>query len=44
VVYQTLYGNFDFWVRPLSMFTEQVVVDGQPVPRFKFIGTEPTTK
>ncbi|MCF6435263.1 DUF1653 domain-containing protein [Pseudoalteromonas sp. MMG022] len=37
VVYQTLYGNFDFWVRPLSMFCEHVTVDGVATPRFKYI-------
>lgn len=35
VVYRTLYGDYDLWVRPLSMFTESVVVDGQTVPRFR---------
>ncbi len=38
VVYRTLYGNFDLWVRPLAMFTETVVVDGVDVPRFQYIG------
>jgi hypothetical protein len=38
VVYRTLYGNFDLWVRPLAMFTEMVVVDGVDVPRFQYIG------
>ena len=38
VVYRTLYGNFDLWVRPLAMFTETVVVDGQEVPRFQHVG------
>lgn len=36
VVYKTLYGNFDYWVRPLSMFVETVSVDGKTVPRFRF--------
>jgi hypothetical protein len=36
VVYRTLYGDFDLWVRPLSMFTETLTVDGQTVPRFAF--------
>ena len=34
VVYRTVYGNFDLWVRPLAMFTEQVEVDGLPQARF----------
>lgn len=38
VVYRTLYGNFDLWVRPLAMFTETVVVDGVTVPRFQQVG------
>jgi hypothetical protein len=38
VVYQQLYGDFTWWVRPRQMFTETVVVDGQLVPRFTFIG------
>ncbi|MCL5041207.1 MAG: DUF1653 domain-containing protein [Gammaproteobacteria bacterium] len=37
VVYRTLYGNFDLWVRPLSMFTEQVEVDGEWLSRFTFV-------
>ena len=40
VVYRTLYGNFDLWVRPLAMFTETVMVDGVEVPRFRYIGTD----
>lgn len=34
VVYQALYGERGIWVRPLSMFTEQVEVDGKMVNRF----------
>jgi hypothetical protein len=37
VVYRTLYGDFDLWVRPLTMFTESVTVYGEQVPRFRFI-------
>lgn len=37
VVYRTLYGNYDLWVRPLAMFTETVELDGESVPRFRFI-------
>lgn len=34
VIYRCLYGDHSLWVRPLGMFMEQVVVDGQTVPRF----------
>ena len=34
VVYRALYGDHGLWVRPLTMFTEQVTVNGQSVPRF----------
>ena len=29
VVYQALYGDYGLWVRPLSMFCETVLVDGE---------------
>ena len=38
VVYRTRYGNFDLWIRPLTMFVEEVVVDGVTMPRFRYIG------
>lgn len=37
VVYRCLYGEYGVWVRPLKMFTETVVVEGQSVPRFELI-------
>jgi len=37
VVYRTLYGDYDLWVRPLSMFCEQVMIDGKSLPRFKWV-------
>ena len=37
VVYRTLYGNYDLWVRPLSMFTESVKIEGQDIARFAFV-------
>ncbi len=38
VVYRALYGERGLWVRPLSMFVEQVEVDGVSVPRFEYAG------
>lgn len=43
VVYKALYDSPEFgsgalWARPLSMFTETVVVDGKEVPRFAYCG------
>ncbi len=40
VVYRCLYGDFSWWVRPLGMFTETVVVDGKEVARFSYIDNE----
>lgn len=40
VVYQTLYDKFDWWVRPLSMFTENVIIDGKTMPRFEWVSEE----
>ena len=37
VVYQCLYDDFSWWVRPLSMFIETVMVDGKNIPRFQFM-------
>ena len=34
VVYRALYGERGLWVRPIAMFTETVVLDGETVPRF----------
>ena len=40
VVYRTDYGDFSLWVRPRAMFTEQVLVDSQMVPRFRYVGDQ----
>lgn len=36
-IYRALYGERGLWARPLAMFQENVVVDGQQVPRFRLI-------
>lgn len=38
VVYRALYGEHGLWVRPFAMFSEEVLVEGKKVPRFKYIG------
>ena len=40
VVYRPLYGDKSLWVRPLSMFIEQVEIQGKKQPRFAFVKTE----
>ena len=40
VLYRTMYGDEDLWVRPYTMFFEEVEVDGKTTPRFKYIGKE----
>ncbi len=37
VLYRALYGERGLWVRPLTMFTESVNVDGLCMPRFEFV-------
>jgi len=39
VVYECLYDNpkSKLWVRPLSMFLEEVEINGKKIPRFEFI-------
>ena len=37
VLYRAEYGRFGLWVRPLEMFMERVQVEGQEVPRFKYL-------
>ena len=40
VLYRALYGDEGLWVRPFSMFFEDVVLNGQVKPRFQYIGRE----
>jgi len=42
VVYKALEGKKDYpagtiWVRPLEMFKENVIVEGEEMPRFEFV-------
>lgn len=37
VVYRPEYGDRQLWVRPLSMFSEMVTIEGVEIPRFKLI-------
>ena len=37
VLYVPLYGDGGYWVRPITMFTEEVEFEGKSIPRFKHI-------
>jgi len=37
VVYQALYGERNIWVRPVSMFLENILIEGVARPRFKLM-------
>ena len=38
VVYRALYADRGIWVRPASMWEEEVQFQGEAVPRFRWIG------
>ncbi|MBR6719789.1 MAG: DUF1653 domain-containing protein [Clostridia bacterium] len=38
VIYKALYGEGNTWVRPASMWDEEVEYEGRKVKRFEFIG------
>lgn len=38
VVYKALYGEGEIWVRPLSMWDEEITRDGKTFKRFQYIG------
>lgn len=40
VVYRPDYGDRGLWIRPKSMFVEDVEVDGERVPRFRWVAAE----
>ena len=42
IVYKKLYDDKSTWIRPLAMFFENVEVNGESVPRFKYIEPIPT--
>jgi hypothetical protein len=37
VVYRALYGEHGIWVRPASMWNEEVLLDGKQLKRFQFL-------
>lgn len=39
VVYEALYDNptSKIWIRPKTMFEEEIELNGEKVPRFKFV-------
>ena len=37
VVYKALYGEGEIWVRPASMWDEEIEIDGKTVKRFEFV-------
>jgi len=41
VLYRTLYGEYDLWVRPYDMFTESITLNGKSVQRFQWMKNTP---
>lgn len=39
VVYQALYGDYSWWIRPLEMFKENVMYEGKERARFTYEAT-----
>ncbi|MCP5369946.1 MAG: DUF1653 domain-containing protein [Rickettsiaceae bacterium] len=37
VLYQSLYGDYGLWVRPLEMFQQEIEHEGKVQQRFEFI-------
>jgi hypothetical protein len=38
VVYRPMYGEKGLWVRPYQMFVEDVTINGEVQPRFRYVG------
>ena len=38
VVYRALYDDKEIWVRPASMWNEEITLNGKTLPRFTYIG------
>ena len=38
IIYKALYGESDLWIRPLTMFQEEIFVDGIRKKRFSYVG------
>ncbi|MFT5835294.1 MAG: hypothetical protein ACI9RG_000179 [Sulfurimonas sp.] len=38
VLYRALYADESLWVRPYTMFFENIVIDNKEIPRFTYIG------
>lgn len=38
VIYKPLYNDSGLWVRPYSMFIENVIIKGKAIPRFAKVG------
>lgn len=37
VIYRALYGSHDLWIRPLSLFVNEVTWEGKTMPRFALV-------
>ncbi|MDP1603080.1 MAG: DUF1653 domain-containing protein [Legionella sp.] len=42
-VFYRMLADFSLWVRPLNMFLEEVEIEGNKIPRFKFITSQNST-
>lgn len=40
VFYQSLHGDYAYWVRPVEMFFSEIEYENQVIPRFIFVGND----